>query len=156
MDSREMAGPDPGRDDARERRLDRLLGALDHDGPALGRERLERMAEAALQDAARGVDPDAATPSSRSPAVPIFWLRRPWARVAAAAALLLAVTFGVRLALRADPGGTGPSPGAPACLDEADFLTNFDVIRDLRDLDADGELFDLDDDVLILQALQGA
>ncbi len=133
-----------------ERRAWRALGAIDHDEHGLGRERLERMAEAALAGAAAT---PAAAPSRR------------FVQLAAAAAVVLAVTLGARFALRRDDGTQpgpplGPPPGpmvcAPSLLDDPEFVTNFDVICDLPDLVADGDCLDADDDVLALQALEGA
>jgi hypothetical protein len=148
---------------ASHRRTWELLGSIESDGVVVGRERLERMADAALAPA--GTDA-----AERAP--PLRALSSRWSRVAAAAGLLLAVALGARVLLRGDGvrggagGGSNSNPGGssspnanelPACLNDPEFVKNFDVIRDLPDLDADGELFDVDDDdFTLLQALEGA
>jgi len=127
------------REVARHRQAWRLLGGIDAGEAPLGRERLQRMADAALREASR-------------PA-PVLARPRRLVHLAAAAAVVLAVTIGARMAMRRVPAAP---PLLPAFLDDPEFVKNFDVIRDLSDLDADGVLFDVDDDVLILQALEGA
>jgi hypothetical protein len=148
MDSRENAP-----DDASERRLDRLLGALDHDEPGVGREKLEAMADAALKDAAISEDAQRAV-------APLLEVTRRWTRIFAAAAVVLAVAWGGMLVFksRLNPSvpPEDPAVAAPPCLDDPEFVRNFDVIRDLPDLDAEGEALDLGEEALELQALEGA
>jgi len=134
-----------------------LLGTMEREGASVGRERLERMADAALAEA--NAPGDGSEPESSVPTLTHLLSSR-GSRIAAAAALLLAVTLGAKFMLRGSrPGLPGTPPGAlehPACLDDPEFVMNFDVIRDLPDLDVDGELLDVEDDVLMLQALEGA
>ncbi len=150
------------------RRAWKLLGVLDGDGE-LPVVRLEQMAAATLDRArvpatagaagaatgrAGDATHDATHHVTHRHMAPIFTLRRGWPRVAAsaaAAALLIAATFGVRIWMQ--EGGSG---ALPRFLDDPEFVTNFEVIRDLPDLDAQGELLDLDDELLVLDAMRGA
>jgi anti-sigma factor RsiW len=82
-------------------------------------------------------------------------LRRRVVRVAAAAALVLATALGTEWVLhsKAPAGGAGGGD-APDCLADAEFVGDFEVLRDLPDMDdaSDGELLDLDhDEVVMLQ-----
>ena len=121
------------------------LGAMEEDGVTVGRERLDQMASAALADAA--AEPPA---SSRS-------LRRWVGRLAAAAGLLVALSLGVRFLVNRPAGERELAPlPPPACLEDPEFVTNFELIRDLPELDADGDPLDVDDELLLLQALEGA
>jgi anti-sigma factor RsiW len=132
------------------RRAWRLLGAIDAGEAAVSRARLESMAAAALA-AARG----AGSLSFGAGTAPGLRIVRRLTSLAAAAAVVLAVTIGARLVLSGRAPDV-PPPILPACFDDPEFVKNFEVIRDLPDLDADGGLLDVDDDVLVLQALEGA
>jgi hypothetical protein len=139
------------REVARHRRAWKLLGAIDHGELAPSRERLERMADAVL--AAAG---DSPAPSA--PLAPILTLRQRVARVLAAAAVVVAATLGARLVLdHAKPKAPPvvPTPGDATFPDDPEFAKNFDVIRDLSDVCEGGDELDVDDDVLVLRAIEG-
>jgi anti-sigma factor RsiW len=137
---------------ARHERVWQLLGTLDRDEPGVGGERLAEMAATALRRAGE-------SPASDDAPAPVLRLAPRWRRVAAAAAIVATVTLGTlgaRFAMRrTSVAPAPPSIDLPDCFDDPEFVKNFDVIRDLPDLDADGDLLDVDDDVLILQALEG-
>jgi len=141
---------DPNRDLERDQereswgRTGELLDRIADDGVTVGRARLEEIAMAALAGAA-------ARPAR------VRLLPRLAAKLAAAAGLLIAVSLGVHFALNRPAGKPDLLPlPPPACLADPEFVTNFELIRDLPELDADGDLLDIDDDVLMLQALEGA
>jgi len=86
-----------------------------------------------------------------TPGSPRF-LRRRLIRVAAAAALVITTALGTEWVIhsRAPAGGGDASD----CLADAEFVGDFEVLRDLPDMDdaADGALLDLDhDEVVMLQ-----
>ena len=141
---------------ARHRASWRLLGeiSVEKTSPA----RLKQMAATALAAARAtpeapetGLVPDRGGAPS-SPGSPRL-LRRRIVRVATAAALVLATALGTEWVLRSRNLGAGPD--APDCLADPEFVGDFEVLRDLPDMDddaADGELLDLDhDEVVMLQ-----
>jgi hypothetical protein len=83
-------------------------------------------------------------------------LRRRLVRVAAAAVLVITTALGTEWVIhsRAPAGGAGGGE-SPDCLGDPEFVGDFEVLRDLPDMDddaADGELLDLDhDEVVMLQ-----
>lgn len=154
------ACPSCAREVARHRATWRLLGEIpvEKTPPA----RLKQMAATALAAAratpevsdtdlalGRGGAPFSAGPK---PLGRIHVLRRRLLQVAAAAALVLATALGTEWMLHSR--GAGPGDASDACPTDPEFVGNFDVLRDLPDVDdaADGALLDLDhDEVVMLQ-----
>jgi len=149
------------REVARHRATWRLLGELpaEKTSPA----RLKQMAATALA-AARATPevqetdlaPDrggaAVLPGRPGGMVP---LRRRLVQVAAAAALVVVTALGAEWVFHSRPPAGGPGGGeVPDCVGDPEFVGDFEVLRDLADVDdaADGELLDLDhDEVVMLQ-----
>jgi len=82
-------------------------------------------------------------------------LRRRLVQVAAAAALVVVTALGAEWVFHSRPPAGGPGGGeVPDCVGDPEFVGDFEVLRDLADVDdaADGELLDLDhDEVVMLQ-----
>jgi len=153
--------PSCTREVARHRATWRLLGELpaEKTSPA----RLKQMAATALAAARatpevqetdlepdRGGAPDLpGRPGGRVP------LRRRLVQVAAAAALVVVTALGAEWVFHSRPPAGGPGGGeVPDCVGDPEFVGDFEVLRDLADVDdtADGELLDLDhDEVVMLQ-----
>jgi hypothetical protein len=139
------------------RRTWQLLGVLD-EGPAaaaMAPARVEAIAATALaraNDPAAGVDevdlPAASGPVASIELLPRSRWRSPWARVAAAAVLVASTALVTRWWVTRVP--------TPAFLDEPEFITNFELLRDFAELDRGGLLIDLDDELTALDALRGA
>ena len=142
--------------------VDHWLDDLKGTDPSTGQ--LASMAERILED-----EPASTSRGSSGPGLRL--LRRPAVRVAAAAVLLVSVGllfyFGRGLSGEGDAGpglaDTGPSASdsLPAFLEDPEFAENFEVIRDLGELEkmddelvlpTDEQLFD----VVALQVLSGA
>ena len=138
----------------------KLLDVLDQEVEIVPQRRLEQMATSAL-DLARRLPAESPAQSPDTLPAPLLQLAaaRRWPRVAAAAGLLVAVALGARFVLKSPPapivapGGEGE---LPACIDDPEFVKNFDVIRDLPDLSEEGDLLDLGDDAVALQVVKGA
>jgi len=158
------ACPSCAREAARQRATWRLLGELpaEKTSPA----RLKQMAATALAAARatpevqetdfepdRGGAPD--LPGRTGGTLP---LRRRWVQVAAAAALVVVTALGAEWVFHArPPAGPGGGEGSD-CPADPEFVGDFEVLRDLADVDdsADGELLDLDhDEVVMLQLCDG-
>lgn len=137
------------------RRTWELLGVLDEgEGAALAPARLDRLAATALR---RAREPDAEGDGAGAIAaaaigtlelLPRSRWRSPWARVAAAAVLVASTALVTRWWVTRVP--------TPGFLDEPEFITHFELLRDLTQLDGEGELLDLDDELTALDALRGA
>jgi hypothetical protein len=168
------ACPSCAREAARQRATWRLLGELpaEKTSPA----RLKQMAARALAAARatpevqetdfepdRGEAPDLPGGLERpgGPGRPagMVPLRRRWVQVAAAAALVVVTALGAEWVFHARPPAGGPGGGeASDCPADPEFVGDFEVLRDLADVDdsADGELLDLDhDEVVMLQLCDG-
>ena len=153
--------PSCAREAGRQRATWRLLGELpaEKTSPA----HLKQMAATALA-AARATPevqetdlaPDrggaAVLPGRPGGMVP---LRRRLVQVAAAAALVVVTALGAEWVFHSRPPAGGPGGGeVPDCVGDPEFVGDFEVLRDLADVDdaADGELLDLDhDEVVMLQ-----
>lgn len=135
-----------GEELAGHRRTWQMLGVLD---PAeeLAPDRLDRFAEAALARAR--LPDDGGRPVATVRVLPVSRWRSVATRVAAAVLLVAATAFTTRWWM-------GRGGELPDFLDEPDFVTHFDLLRDLPALDSDGELLDLEDDLTTLDAMQGA
>jgi anti-sigma factor RsiW len=159
------ACPSCTREAARQRATWRLLGELpaEKTSPA----RLKQMAARALA-AARATpevqETDLEPDRGGAPDLPggpgrIVPLRRRWVQVAAAAALVVVTALGAEWVFHARPPAGGPGGGeASDCPADPEFVGDFEVLRDLADVDdsADGELLDLDhDEVVMLQLCDG-
>ncbi|MBM4015328.1 MAG: hypothetical protein FJ293_10250 [Planctomycetes bacterium] len=138
------------------RRTWQLLGVLDDGEAAAAPVRLEQIAVVAL---ARAGEPEGADRDDTAPAVaagrvasiellPRSRWRSPWARAAAAALLVASTAFVTRWWVTRVP--------TPAFLGEPEFITHFELLRDLGELDRGGVLIDLDDELTALDALRGA
>jgi hypothetical protein len=154
------ACPSCAREAARQRATWRLLGELpaEKTSPA----RLKQMAATALA-AARAtpevqetdLEPDrggaAVLPGRPGGPERMVPLRRRLVQVAAAAALVVVTAFGAEWVFHSRPPVGGEAPDCPS---DPEFVGDFEVLRDLADVDdaADGELLDLDhDEVVMLQ-----
>lgn len=135
------------------RRTWQLLGVLNQGEAAAAPVRLEQIAVAALARAGEpeGADRDDMAPAERVASIELLprsrW-RSPWARAAAAALLVASTAFVTRWWVTRVP--------TPAFLGEPEFITHFELLRDLGELDRGGVLIDLDDELTALDALRGA
>jgi len=117
-----------------------VLEPVDAIAPA----KLDAMAATALARARQPEPPEAAPAPAR--VLPLARARGWATRVAAAALLVAATAFATRWWLLRD----GALPGF---LDEADFVTHFELLQELPSLDGQGDLLDLDDELTALDAL---
>ncbi|MSR46662.1 MAG: zf-HC2 domain-containing protein [Planctomycetes bacterium] len=127
------------------RRTWELLGVLEEEHP-MAPARLDRMAATALARA--GEPEEGVAPVATMEVLALSRWRSPWTRVAAAAVLVASTAFVTRWWIRREV--------LPEFLDDAEFVIHFELLRDLSDLDGQGELLDLDDELIALDALRGA
>ncbi|MBL8840021.1 MAG: zf-HC2 domain-containing protein [Planctomycetes bacterium] len=138
-----------GRELADHRRSWQLLGVLD-EAVAVAPERLAQMAQRALAQSAaeEAGGPVDATTGATVRVLPTSRWRR-WQQLAAAAVLVAGTALTTRFWMERNRA-------LPDFLDDADFVQHFELLRDLPDLDGEGDLLDVDDELLLLQAMRGA
>ncbi len=145
-----------GRELADHRKAWQLLGVLDEE-IVVAPERLRQMAAQALAravaeptlEAGASIEPAGGAAGGATVRVVTHSRWRLWRQVAAAALLVAgtALTTRVWIERRA---------ALPDFLDDADFVQHFELIRDLPELDLEGDLLDVDDELLLLNAMRGA
>jgi hypothetical protein len=131
------------------RRTWEALGVLEPAEPVAAA-RLDALATAALARAREPERPEGGEVATATVRVlPASRWRSLATRVAAAAVLVVGTAFATRWWL--ERGGA-----LPDYLDEPDFVTHFELLRELPALDRQGELLDVGDELTALSALEEA